>query len=111
MRLPALTHFTLNCGDESQALSAYRIASGRQAMEIHYGVGFDRERLATALASMLCKYIRELLMEMLNRYWSRRVEDLLPTAGYYTDGKRFLRDIAPAAKGLGVDPRILVRCR
>ena len=97
--------------DESQALSAYRIVSGRREMEIHYGVGFDRERLAAALASMLCKYIRELLMAMLNRYWSRRVEDLLPTAGYYTDGKRFLRDIAPAAKELGVDPHILLRCR
>jgi hypothetical protein len=47
----------------------------------------------------------------LNRYWQRRVEGLRPTAGYYTDGKRFLADIAGAMGDAGVDRRLLERSR
>jgi ribonuclease HII len=113
--LPPLERVFEGCAfkilDESETLSGYRIASGPREMEVHYGVQFDRIHLPVALASMLCKYVRELLMEMLNGYWSRRVESLAPTAGYYTDGKRFLQDIAAAVSELGIDSRILLRCR
>jgi hypothetical protein len=34
-----------------------------------------------------------------------------PTAGYYGDGSRFLADIAPKRRELGISDEQLVRCR
>ena len=48
---------------------------------------------AAALASMTAKYVRELFMESLNAFFAARVEGLKPTAGYYSDGRRFLADV------------------
>ena len=62
-----------------------------------------------ALASIFSKYLRELLMARFNAYWAGHVDDLRPTAGYYQDGQRFLRDIEPAIGRLGVDRSQLVR--
>ena len=97
--------------EESEARSGYWISDRRRAMELHFGVEFDRIHLPVALASMASKYLRELFMELLNRFWAARVADLAPTAGYYTDGKRFLADIAGAARALGLDGELRQRCR
>lgn len=70
----------------------------------------DRHELV-ALASMLGKYLRERAMGLFNAWWAARVEGLKPTAGYGTDGRRFWRDIAPAARRLGVDAEAVVRLR
>ena len=50
----------------------------------------EQHSLAVALASMICKYIRELYMLMFNQWWKLRIPDLAPTAGYYTDAMRWL---------------------
>ena len=42
---------------------------------------------------MTSKYLRELLMEMLNTYFQRHCPGITPTAGYYKDGRRFLADL------------------
>ena len=60
---------------------------------------------------MVSKYIRELFMELINTWWARHVPGLVPTAGYYTDGKRFLKQIGPAAARLGVDMSMVERSR
>ena len=49
-----------------------------------------------ALASMLAKYTREALMKVFNAHFEARCPGLLPTAGYYEDGRRFLGDLAAA---------------
>ena len=49
--------------------------------------------------------------ELLTAWWARRVGDLRPTAGYYTDGRRFLKDIDAAIPAEGVDRAMLVRSR
>lgn len=67
--------------------------------------------LSVAVASMLSKYLREALMRRFNAYWKTHVPDLVPTAGYYTDGERFLRDIRPKLTELGVGDHELVRSR
>jgi ribonuclease HIII len=67
--------------------------------------------LSVAVASMLSKYLRELLMHRFNAYWRQHLPDLAPTAGYYTDGERFLRDIAAKRSELGIADEQLVRCR
>ncbi|HEX7897804.1 MAG TPA: hypothetical protein VF950_08595 [Planctomycetota bacterium] len=70
----------------------------------------DRHELV-ALASMIGKYVRERAMGLFNAWWAARVEGLKPTAGYGLDGRRFWRDIAPAALRLGVPPDAVRRLR
>lgn len=97
--------------DESDTLSAYRIQDGDRAAEIHFAVAAEDRCLAVAMASMVCKYTRELFMGLLNRFWEAHVPGLLHTGGYYSDGWRFLKDIEPAAAKLSLDLRSLYRWR
>jgi hypothetical protein len=96
---------------ESQTASGYRISDRRREMQMDFGTDFDRLHLPVALASMTSKYVRELFVSLLNRYWAARVADLAPTAGYYADGRRFLADIDAAVRRLGLDRDLLQRCR
>jgi len=45
-----------------------------------------------SLASMAAKYVRELMMARFNRYWSAKLPELKPTAGYVQDARRWLID-------------------
>jgi hypothetical protein len=67
--------------------------------------------LPAALASMVSKYLRELAMLALNRYWCGVVSGLKPTAGYPTDARRWLADVDTAKKKLQIDDHLLWRCR
>ena len=62
----------------------------------------DAGHFGVALASMVSKYLREVLMRDFNRFWRRHVPDLKPTAGYPTDAKRFYDVIRPAMEQLGL---------
>lgn len=97
--------------EETPRRSAYRIEDDRGTLEVQVSVGGDRSQLPVALASMSAKLVRELMMAHLNRYWCARVPGLAPTAGYPTDGRRFLEAVTPvlAADGLAAD--LLVRRR
>jgi len=53
----------------------------------------EEKYLPVALASMLAKYLRELLMLQFNEYWRNKIPGLKATAGYPMDAKRFLEDI------------------
>ncbi len=97
--------------EESAGRSAYQIRQGNRQAEIAFLTDGEDKALPVALASMVSKYLRELLMELLNTWWARHVPSLKPTAGYYRDGRRFLRDISPALEALGVDTSLLVRSR
>ena len=113
--LPALQRAFQGCEfkilDESESVSAYRLTAGARSAELYFAVRGDQDHLPTALASMVSKYLRELFMTLLNRFWSRHVRDLTATAGYYVDGRRFFREIQPAVQRLNVDPRLLYRSR
>ena len=67
--------------------------------------------LPTALASMICKYLRELCMHSFNAWWCGNITGLRPTAGYYQDGERWLLDVAPHLQRLGIAREMLVRIR
>jgi hypothetical protein len=67
--------------------------------------------LPVAVASMLSKYLREGLMRRFNAFWSAQLPGLIPTAGYYGDGTRFLRDIEEKRRAMGIADERLVRCR
>lgn len=97
---------------EDAAASRYRVAQADgTSLEVRVAVGCEARQLAVALASMVAKYIRELHMELLNRFWAARVRGLLPTAGYPADAARFVREISTAAQAEGLAVRDLVRCR
>jgi hypothetical protein len=97
--------------DQTPDLSAYRMAEGPRCTEIRFVVRAEKAHLAVALASMISKYVRELLMVLFNRFWAQRVPGVAPTAGYYVDGRRFYDQILPAVRQLGVDERMLYRTR
>ena len=96
---------------ESAEKSTYRIEDGTRRLSVTFRPRADRDNLPTALASMLSKYTRELFMNLLNAYWRERVQGLKPTAGYVTDGRRFLRAIETAMAKEETDRNLLVRCR
>ena len=93
--------------------SGYRLAFGSEHLEVHFLRKGESRQMPIALASMTSKYLRELFMKLLNRYWIGQPggADLKPTAGYYTDGHRFLIDIAEARKRLGTPDHLLIRSR
>lgn len=53
----------------------------------------EEAHLPVALASMTAKLVRELAMGRFNRYWSGRMPELKPTAGYVKDARRWLDDL------------------
>ena len=64
--------------DESETYSAYRISDGQRTVDISFLVEAEDQHLPVALASMLCKYLRELFMELFNGYWCGHLPDLGP---------------------------------
>jgi hypothetical protein len=96
----------IRCLLESMEGSRYRVANA----EIRFETKSERH-LPVALASMVCKYLRELSMRLFNQYWADRQPGLKPTAGYPLDAVRFRNDIAALQKQLGIDDEILWRER
>ena len=79
---------------------------------IHFREKGEAAFMPTALASMLCKYLRELCMHSFNAWWCNQIAGLRPTAGYYQDGSRlWLMDVEPHLGRLGVKRETLVRVR
>lgn len=95
---------------ESREKSIYRFGPPPQRVEIRFVAKGDNF-LPAALASMACKYLRELAMHAFNGFWRQHVPNLKPTAGYPEDAKRFKRDIAAAQAKLGIADEVLWRKR
>lgn len=101
----------LEIDHESEARSDYRLTRGGQAVRIVFTMQAEQKCLATAVASMLGKYLRECMMARFNAFWRSHLSDLKPTAGYYSDGLRFLGDIEAKRAELGIARSLLVRSR
>jgi len=97
--------------EESETLSAYRITRGDRQAEVCFRVGGERASLPVAFSSMLSKYLRELFMGRFNAFWTGHAPGVAPTAGYYTDGRRFYQEIRDARRRLSVDDRMIYRSR
>ncbi|MFH1883097.1 MAG: hypothetical protein ABIL62_10350 [Planctomycetota bacterium] len=96
---------------ESPTASSYELRGGGKGMRLHFVVGADERFLPVSLASMVSKYMRELLVHNINRYFAGFHSDLKPTAGYWKDGLRFIEDLKTNIPQLQVDMEQLVRCR
>lgn len=78
---------------ESDSLSSYELKGAQKQMRIHFVTKADQKHLPVSLASMVSKYVRELLVERINCYWQSHHAELKPTAGYWKDGLRFIADL------------------
>jgi ribonuclease HII len=97
--------------DESDDVSRYRIEEDGRGMTVSFEVGSEQRHMPVALASMTAKYLRELLMTRYNRFFALHAPSLKPTAGYYSDGQRFIAEIEPVIRALKLDRSVLIRAR
>jgi ribonuclease HII len=96
---------------ESADRSKYLVIDRDRELHIQFEPRADANHFPVALASMLAKYVRELLMLEFNEFWRQHVSDLEPTAGYPGDASRFMDEIRPIAAKLGIEERALWRER
>ena len=96
---------------EDEECSIYEMRDASRLLRLTFEVKGDDRYLPVSLASMVSKYVRELLMECMNRYFAGLDASLKPTAGYWTDGLRFLADLRACLPDLAIDDQQLVRCR
>jgi len=107
--------------DETPERSAYRLienaaranvhdTSPRRAMTVSFEVDSEAQHMPVALASMISKYTRELLMARFQTWFQQRAPHIRPTAGYALDAKRFWEEIQPLLPQLSIAPHQLARC-
>src|SRR5580704_1055737 len=94
------------CRGESRAASVYCIGP----TEIRFEAKAERH-FPVAVASMVSKYVRELTMELFNRFWRNHLPELKPTHGYPRDSHRFRRDVAEVQSRLAIADDVLWRER
>ena len=80
-------------------------------MRLHFVVDADERFFPVSLASMVSKYLRELLVDNINRYFVAFHAELRPTAGYWKDGLRFIQDLKTNLPHVQFDRNQLIRCR
>jgi len=107
----AIPGYDLHVLEETTTRSAYRLERTARTCSIEFLTEGETHHFPVALASVYSKYLRELYMHLFNRYWCEHHADLKPTAGYYTDAQRWLRDAAPTIRSLDVPESLLVRQR
>jgi ribonuclease HII len=96
--------------EEAQS-SIYELRTASRMLRLTFEVEADDHYLPVSLASMVSKYLRELLMDCMNRYFTGLDGSLKPTAGYWQDGQRFVEDLRARLPNLKIDDRQLIRCR
>lgn len=77
---------------ETPERSIYRLVGWPGDARIMFEIDSEQAHLPVASASIFAKLTRELAMARFNRYFSGLLAELKPTAGYYTDARRWLGD-------------------
>jgi len=98
--------------EQNREAQSYRASNpAGKSLDVHFRKECEDHSFCTALASMTAKYLRELHMVLLNRWWSRHLPELKPTAGYPQDARRFISEVDQIRDDLGIDRKILIRSR
>jgi hypothetical protein len=95
--------------EEGRERSVYSVLGGPRSVQLTAQPRADSAHLCVALASLVSKYLRELLMKEFNHFWQAQVPGLEPTAGYPGDAVRFFEAIRPALPRLGLAEAALWR--
>jgi len=96
---------------ESRQRSVYRMDLNGYDVRVEFAEKADGCSLPVALASMTAKLARELCMARFNAYFHSHQPNLKPTAGYYNDALRFLKETRKLRQKLGLDDKALVRAK
>ena len=96
---------------EVKGMSSYNLQQQHGDVTVTFAERAEDRAFPTALASCCAKYLRQLMIECINRWFQARVPNLKPTAGYYVDGHRFLIDVEPQIEALALPRHRLVRVR
>ena len=88
--------------EEGAARSVYDVRGLGRPARWTFRPRADADSFCVALASMVSKYFREVLMREFNAFWISHVPGLRPTAGYPTDARRFFASVRPLLAGLGL---------
>ena len=91
--------------------SSYELFDGKRYIYISFSVGADDAYMPVALASMVSKYLREMLMGCINSYFMSLVPAIRPTAGYWKDGQRFIKQLKENLTEADFDSDKLIRSR
>jgi hypothetical protein len=76
---------------------------------VSFEQGGEERHLPIALASMAAKFTRELHMRRLNAFFAAHMPEVQPTAGYVSDGRRFVVEVGPLIERLQLPRAALVR--
>lgn len=96
---------------EAEDFSEFRVDGAPRSMRIAFAERAEDQSFSVALASCVAKYAREVVMRAFNAYFRDLDPALAPTAGYRTDGNRWIRDAAPAVQRASLADGVLVRER
>jgi hypothetical protein len=99
----ALPDAWIDRGEEGPDSSRYTVREGRRRLELCLQPRADGDDGLVALASMVSKNVRELWMAVFNAYWTERIPELRPTAGYPGDSARFREAIEPHCRACGFE--------
>jgi hypothetical protein len=98
-------------GCEGANHSQYEVFGLGRQVRITFQPRADSSHFCVALASMISKYVREMLMHEFNVFWQMHVPGLQPTAGYPIDAVRYWKAIQPQAERLGLAASTIWRQR
>jgi ribonuclease HII len=97
--------------EEGSGRSTYGVRGLPYDIRLTFQPRADVEHFVVALASMLSKYLREVLMREFNSFWQVHLPELKATAGYPGDAARFYAEIRPVALKLCIPETALWRKR
>lgn len=103
--------WSLSVIQEQPDCAEYQLSRDRHTVRIIFTEKAESKCLSVAAASMLSKYLRESLMRRFNAYWVSQLPGVTPTAGYYEDGMRFLKQIETRRRELMIADEELIRSR
>lgn len=109
--LQMFPEWALEIDHETPSHSEYHLTQRGHVVRIMFCEKAEAGAMSVALASMISKYLRETMMRRFNTYWRTHLPDVRPTAGYYSDGLRFLSDIDIKRQEIGIRDEDLIRCR
>ena len=104
-------HLKLKILREDSSISSYELTGCGRTMRLHFSVRADEHLLPVSLASMTSKYVRQILMDSINSYFISHCARLKPTAGYWKDGLRFIKELEAGPAQVKYDRQKLIRCR
>jgi hypothetical protein len=104
-----LTEGMVIAHEEGPGRSVYSVLALEREVRLTFQPRADAEHFGVALASMISKYLREVLMREFNEFWQAQMPGLKPTAGYPVDSLRFWNAIRPLAEGLEIPEAVLWR--